>query len=108
LTNSLQALNQAIHAMPAASGNTSISLGLQTGQNELISARHNPSALPAMILLSDGLPTGTDTKSNALYNATQAKEAGTLIFTIGLGSDVDPVLMAGIATSTNYYFFATN
>jgi hypothetical protein len=61
-----------------------------------------------LILLSDGLPTGSDTKSNALYVATQAKNAGTLIFTIGLGTDVDPVLMAGIAASSSDYFFTTN
>ncbi|MGD0258717.1 MAG: VWA domain-containing protein, partial [Verrucomicrobiota bacterium] len=108
LTNNLQALDQAIHSIPAASGNTSISLGLQTAQTELLSSRHNPQALPVLILLSDGLPTGSDTKSNALYVATQAKNAGTLIFTVGLGADVDPVLMAGIAASSSDYFFTTN
>ena len=108
LTNSIQALDQAIHSIPAASGNTSISLGLKTAQGELASSRHNPQGLPVLLLLSDGLPTGTDTKSNALYTATQAKNAGTHIFTIGLGSDVDPVLMAGIAASPSDYFFATN
>ena len=108
LTNNLQALDQGIHSIPAASGNTSISLGLQTAQAELVSSRHKPQALPVLILLSDGLPTGSDTKSNALYVATQAKNAGTLIFTIGLGADVDPVLMAGIANSSGDYFFTTN
>ena len=108
LTNSLQALDQSIHSIPAAAGNTSISLGLHTAQAELVSARHNPQALPVLILLSDGLPTGTDTKSNALYNATLAKDAGTLVFTVGLGSDVDPVLMAGIASAPEDYFFTTN
>ncbi len=108
LTNSLQALDQAIHSLPAPSGETSISLGVQTGQTELLSTRHNPQALPVLLLLTDGLPTGSDTDSNALYTATQAKNAGTLLFTVGVGSDVDPVLLAGMASSTNDYFFATN
>ena len=108
LTNNLLALNRAISSLPAATGNTSISLGLQTGQTELLGSRHNAQALPVLVLLSDGLPTGTDSKSNALYNATQAKNAGTLVFTVGLGSDVDPVLMAGMASAPGDYFFATN
>ena len=108
LTNNLQALDKAIHSLPAPSGETSISLGVQTGQTELLGTRHNPQALPILLLLTDGLPTGSDTDSNALYTATQAKNAGTLLFTVGVGSDVDPVLLAGMASSTNDYFFATN
>src|SRR5258706_3473283 len=108
LTNNPQALNLGIQSLPGAGGNTSISSGLRTGQTELASTRHNPQALPVMVLLSDGLPTGSDSPSNALYTATQAKNAGTLIFAGGLGSDVDPVLMQGIASSPNDYFFTTN
>src|SRR5205085_2621905 len=66
LSSSVQALEMAIHAIPGAGGNTSISLGLQTAQNELTSTRHNPQALPVLVLLSDGLPTGSDTKSPRL------------------------------------------
>ncbi len=108
LTNNLQALDYAISSLPAASGDTSISLGVQTGQTELLSPRHNPQALPVLLLLTDGLPTGSDTDSNALYTATQAKNAGTLVFTVGLGSDVDPVLLTEMASSPSDYFFATN
>src|SRR3954451_24608172 len=107
LTNSLIALNQAIAGLPAASGYTSISLGLQIGQNELASSRHRLSALPVLVLLSDGQPTGSDTSSNALYVATQAKNVGTRIFTIGLGA-ADQALMSGIASSPADFFYTTN
>ena len=108
LTNSLAVLDNAINALPAASGYTSISLGLQTGQAELLSARHNPLALSVLVLLSDGQPTGSDTPSNALYQATLAKNAGTLVFTVGLGTNVDGTLMEGIASSSDKYYFTTN
>ncbi len=107
LTNRVSALEQAIHNIPSATGYTSITLGLQTAQAELASARHHAQALPVLVLLSDGLPTDDDTPAQALAAATAAKNAGTRIFTVGLGS-VDPALMAGIASSTNDFYFTTN
>ena len=107
LTNSLSKLDQSIALVPAATGYTSISLGLQTGQNELASVRHKGQSLPVLVLLSDGLPTGSDNSSNVLYQAAQTKNAGTLVFTVGLGS-VNAALMQGVATATNDYYFTTN
>ena len=108
LTNSLPALEQSINGLPPASNGTCISCGITNAQTELTSIRHRVGALPVMILLSDGVPhDNNDTPSNALYVAAQAKAAGTRIFTVGLGG-VDPALMAGIASSPNDFFFATN
>jgi uncharacterized repeat protein (TIGR01451 family) len=107
LTNRLAALEEAIALIPSAEGYTSISRGIQTGQTELLSDRHNPDALPVLVLLSDGLPTGSDSASNALHQATLAKNAGTRIFTVGLGA-VDHALMAAIASSPADYFYTTN
>ena len=107
LTNNMQVLNQAIASLPGAAGNTSISSGLLTGQGELTSTRHHPQALPVIVLLSDGLPTA-ETKSNVLYNATQVKNAGTRVFTVGLGTDADPALLAGVASSPGDFYFTTN
>ena len=107
LTNSASALRQAIGAIPAADGYTSITRGLQTAQDELASGRHNPEALPVILLLSDGMPTLDDTPAQALAAATAAKNAGSRIFTVGLG-DVDHALMAGIASRTNDYFYTAN
>src|SRR5262249_38390300 len=107
LTNSLLQLDQSIAGIAPAGGLTSISLGLQTAQSELSSTRHHPQALPVILLLSDGNPTGSDTISNALYWAGQAKNDGTLIFTVGLGT-VNASLLQGIASTTNDYSFTTN
>src|SRR4029077_1583465 len=46
LTNKRSAVEKEIHSLPGAGGNTSITLGLQYGQAELLTNRHNPSALP--------------------------------------------------------------
>ena len=108
LTNKASVLEQSVNALGPATNGTCISCGLQTGQSELLSARHRLEALPVLVLLSDGLPHDFDTPSNALFTATQAKNAGTRIFTVGLGTGVDPVLMANMASSTNDFFYATN
>ena len=107
LTNSLARLEQAIAGIPSADGFTSISLGIKTAQQELMSSRHNPDALPIIVLLSDGMPTASDTKEKALAEALQAKNAGTRIFTVGLGN-VDHELMRGMASSPADYFYTTN
>ena len=63
-----------------------------------------------IVLLSDGLPnrpnnvaTGT---AYALSQATIAKTKGYVIYTIGLGGDVNPVLMKQLATTPDNYYFA--
>jgi large repetitive protein len=107
LTNNAQAVRSAIGSLPNAGGYTSISSGIQTAQNELSSPRQRTNALPVLVLFTDGKPTDTDTPSNALAQATLAKNAGTLIFTVGLG-DVDHDLMRNMASSTNNYFYTAN
>ncbi len=107
LTNSASSLYDAINLLPGANGYTCISCGIAVGQAELATTRHNSNALPVLVVMSDGLPTAGDTGSNAIYQATIAKNAGTRVFTVGLG-DVDHALMAAIASSTNDYFYTTN
>lgn len=85
-----------------ATGGTDIALGIRRAQGELASARHQANNLPAMIVLSDGL----SDYNAAVAAANAAKEAGTVIFTIGLGADVDQQLMKAIASSGDFYYFA--
>jgi len=107
-------LEAAISALPPALGGTCISCGLTNAQAELVSARHRVGALPVMVLLTDGIPKTNDgdSVSFALFNAQQAKLAGTRIFTLGLndssGTNVDQVLMANLASSTNDFFYAND
>ena len=104
LTNNAVALEQAINVLGPATNGTCISCGLVTAQAELISPRHRTDSLPILVLLSDGVPHDFDTPSNALYNAQQAKNSGTRIFTVGLGTGVDPVLMSEMASSPGDFY----
>ncbi|HWN96154.1 MAG TPA: immunoglobulin domain-containing protein, partial [Methylomirabilota bacterium] len=108
LTTNVSLLEQAVSALPPATNGTCVSCGLQAAQDELTSVRHRPDALPILVLLSDGVPHDFDTPSNALYTATQAKKAGTRIFTIGLGPEVDPAMLKQMASSPSDFFVATN
>jgi uncharacterized protein YegL len=86
-----------------ASGATNITDAITKAQAELTSARHRTGNQPVMVLLSDGQPTAGGDPRPA---ATAAKNAGTRIFTIGLGADVDPNLLRDLASSSSDYFFA--
>jgi hypothetical protein len=56
-----------------------------------------------MGILSDG---DNNTGQNPVVAANNAKQAGTVIFTIGLGSSVNANLLRQIATSPTHYYFA--
>jgi len=56
LTHQASSVKQAIDQL-WASGMTNITEAIETTQQELTSHRHNPAALPVIILLSDGQPT---------------------------------------------------
>jgi len=86
-----------------ASGATNITDAITQAQAELTSARHRTGNQPVIVLLSDGQPTAGGDPRPA---ATAAKNAGTRIFTIGLGADVDPNLLRDLASSPSDYFFA--
>ncbi len=87
----------------AAGGNTNIAEAITLAQAELTSPRRRPANQPVMVLLSDGNPTaGGDPRAAA----QAARAAGTRIFTIGLGNDVDPGLMRDLASAPGDYFFA--
>ncbi len=112
LTNSAPALEQAVHTLGPATNGTCVSCGITTAQAELNSIRHRSGALPVMLILSDGVPHDFDTPSNALYNATEAKLAGTRVFTVGLndgsGTNVDVTLLSTMSSSSNDFFYANS
>ena len=108
LTNSPLAMEEAIQALGPATNGTCISCGIITAQAELTSARRRPNALPVLVLLTDGIPHDFDTPSNALYNAQLAKNAGTRVFTIAFGTNIDSAMMTGMASSASDYFYASN
>lgn len=91
----------------SADGTTNIADSLTLAQGELASGRHRAANQPVLILMSDGRPNvGSDPSGAARAAATAAKAAGTRIFAIGLGNDIDPNLMRDLASSPSDYFFA--
>lgn len=88
-----------------ASGNTAIGQGLQLAQSEL-SLRGDPTHPHAIVLLSDGQENVSPYVSAVLPDIV---DAGTVVHTIGLGTDVDEALMLDIASQTGgtYHFAPT-
>jgi Mg-chelatase subunit ChlD len=101
LTRNQAQLNAAINAL-ISGGSTAIHSGINVAQGELAGPRADPDHLPAMVLLTDG----QSNASLALAAANTAKQAGTVIFTIGLGPDADANLLRQIASRPEYYYFA--
>jgi len=84
-----------------AIGGAAMGDGITIARQELTSIRHRAVANPVMIVLSDGY---SNAGSNPLTAATAAKNAGIRIVTVGLGPNVDSVLMRAVASApTDYY-----
>ncbi|MBV7337048.1 DUF11 domain-containing protein [Chloroflexi bacterium TSY] len=102
LTRNGTDLLQALASLSIRNG-TALGDGIAVAQEELQSPRHNPNHTPVMIVLSDGF---NSTGRAPLSAAAQAKTAGTRIFTIGLGSNVDETTLRQIASNATDYKFA--
>lgn len=84
---------------------TCLLCAVDVGANELASARHKPANTPVLILLTDG-QSNPRPASEAVARAAQAKQAGVVIFTIGLGADLDVAALASIASQPWYFYRA--
>jgi uncharacterized protein YegL len=86
-------------------GLTAMGEGIFLAQSELTSSRHLPESDPIMILLSDG---DNNSGREPLVEAFFAKQAGTKIYCIGLGTGVNELLLKGISSDpdSEYYFYA--
>ncbi|MBP8001374.1 MAG: VWA domain-containing protein [Chloroflexi bacterium] len=102
LSNNRGSLIAAAQAL-TANGATRIDLGIHEAHLELISPRHWPDNAAAMILLTDGVPNGT-TEQAVLAQADAAKASGIIIYTIGLGADVNGVLLQNVASSAAHFY----
>ncbi len=93
VTDAAQA-GAALDALTLAPG-TRIDLGLDAAQAELQSARHRAGSVPLVIVVTDGRQ--EDEPDRALAVAAAARAAGTTIYAIGLGGDVDRDFLARLA-----------
>jgi Mg-chelatase subunit ChlD len=102
LSQNEAALLNALNALQLGN-QTRMDLGLQTARLELTGPRHNPDNQTVIIFLTDGYPNGT-TEAQVLEQATLAKNAGIIIYTIGLGPTLNTALLQNVATTPAHYF----
>ncbi len=104
LTDDRAALDSALDAIVPATG-TCLVCGVEAGALELTGERHHPSHAPVLILLTDGR-SNPQPASAAVESARRAKAAGVIIYTIGLGSDLDEAALREMASLPEAYFAA--
>jgi uncharacterized protein YegL len=102
LGNDLAVVERAIRSLGTHQG-THIDLGLHEAFSELKNPRAIPGNTPVIVLLTDGIHTGTP--GTELVAARNVRNAGMSLYTIGLGEDVDqPTLVAMAGGGGRYYF----
>ncbi len=104
LTGDIARVAVGLDRLSQATG-TRIDLALDAAAGELIGPARRAANNPVIILLTDGAPTGV-TPAEVLAAADRAKAAGLLIYTIGLGQDVDADLLRSVAGRPERYFAA--
>ena len=103
LTRAQATIEAAIRNLHVRSG-THIDKGLRAARDELESPRHAETNLPVIVLLTDGLHTGTP--GEELRAATEVRDAGIRLYAIGLGADVDEAALKTMAGDDDRYYHA--
>ncbi len=102
LTSDRLALSNALAAIAPAHG-TRIDLGIAAAGGELLGEHRRPTNQAVMIVLTDGRadPVGPEA---AVEAARLAKAADVIVFTVGLGEDLDADALEAMASRPAYYF----
>ena len=95
LTSNRSDLLRALSDLDHAPG-TRIDLGLIAAADALDDSRDGTEIVTAIVLLTDGRPTGT-TEAEVLAAATTARARGAALFAVGLGDDIDAELLLDVA-----------
>ncbi len=103
LTTARPLIEAAIRHLTSRSG-THIDKGLRAALGELQGALRIERNLPVVILLTDGVQTGTPDEE--LRAAAELREAGVRLYTVGLGADVDAAALREMAGDDTRYHFA--
>jgi uncharacterized protein YegL len=104
LTSNRAVLTNALGA-PATAQHTCIVCALDVAATELAGDRRRAGNTPVLILLTDG-KSNPRPVSEAVTRAAQARQAGVVIFTIGLGTDLDDAALTTIASRPAYCYHA--
>jgi len=110
LTGDQAAINAAIDTL-SSGGWTNLYEGLDLAQDELVSVRGRAIAPNVMVVVTDGNtnqpPDEANARAVAAAEAAADKAAGTEIYVVGVGGDVDATyLINNIATDASHYFSA--
>ena len=84
---------------------TRIERGIEVARQELASVSHRVSNVPVMIVLTDGRA-NPGPPELAIREADEANSAGVLVFTIGLGDDLDFDALVAMASRADMYYHA--
>jgi Mg-chelatase subunit ChlD len=102
LTDDRAALDAALAGIQTAQ-QTCLVCAVDASAAELASPRHVAAHLPTLILLTDGR-SNPQPVSAAVARAGAAKAAGVVIYTIGLGAEVEAEALAAIASRPEGYY----
>ncbi|MFQ5510146.1 MAG: VWA domain-containing protein, partial [Leptospirillia bacterium] len=104
LTGDRAALSKAFGRIVPGSG-TRIHLGIEAAVSELTGPARRGENVPVMVVLTDGRAS-PDGPEVAVAAADRAKAAGILIFTIGLGADLDRGALRQMASRPEWFYEA--
>lgn len=82
---------------------THIDKGLNAAIDELSSERRRPDSRASIILVTDGRHSGPGGSDSVLRAADRARALGIVVFTVGLGTDIDADLLRQVATVPENY-----
>ena len=104
LTADRPALDAALAGLAAAQF-TRLDLGIATARAELAGPRRRPGNRAVMVVLTDGRANPVPV-AVAEAEAQGAKASGTVLFTIGLGADLEEDALRRMASRPEYYYAA--
>jgi Mg-chelatase subunit ChlD len=104
LTSDQAALDAALAGISLAPF-TCLACGIESANAELHSPRRQSDHVPVLILLTDGRSNPRPVE-DALASATLAKAGGVVIFTIGVGEELEPDALAAIASQPDFFYRA--
>jgi|GEM_PF-5132069 len=110
LTDSFDETKSEIQATALGGGGTNIGIGIRAAYQEM-AANGRPGVKQVVIVLTDGeanisSQNGLTPNQWAISQATITKQAGMIVYSVGLGTSVDSNLLSTIATAPSYYYYS--
>ena len=103
LTTNESQVTTILNAMLPAGPSSDIGSGIAAAERELLGPRHNPSATPVMIVISDGADAGAPSSGATLAAANAAKAAGIEIISVQYGSTPGTLMQSIASSSATFY-----